>query len=101
MSSMNFPSSPSDGDPYHKWVYDSDTSSWALSGTSGSPGGGAISVSYGSSPPVTSGSTEGEEFFVTSNGTSSGVVSAGYIWNGSSWTEQLTTVDGSLSGSDF
>lgn len=102
MSSMNFPSSPADGEEYRKWQWDSDGGSWTLIGGAGAGGGaGSVGVSYGSSAPVASGTTEGEEFFVTSNGTSSGVVSAGYIWNGSSWTEQLTTVDGSVSGSDF
>ena len=99
MSSMSFPPSPSDGDEYRKWQYDAETDSWVLIASSGA--GGTIGVSYGSSAPVASGSKEGEEFFVTSDGTSSGVVSAGYIWNGTGWTEQLTTVDGSVSGSDF
>lgn len=99
MSSMSFPSDPYDGLEYRKWQYDSETSSWALMASSGA--GGSIGVSYGSSAPVASGSKEGEEFFVTSTGTSAGVVSAGYIWNGTGWTEQLTTVDGSESGSDF
>jgi hypothetical protein len=155
MSSMNFPSSPSDGDVYRKWQYDAATSSWTLHGVSGVTGdlgvltingqtfdpmadsdlsvtvsgsgslgvlsingqafdpaadsdlsltvsAGDIGVSYGSTAPVTNGTNEGEEFFVTSDGTSSGVVSEAYIWNGSTWTAaQSTTLDGSVSGSDF
>ena len=63
---------------------------------------GDIGVSYGSSAPVAAGTNEGEEFFVTSDGTSAGVVSDAYIWNGSTWTvAQSTTIDGSASGNDF
>jgi hypothetical protein len=102
MSSMNFPTSPSDGDAYRKWEYDAATSSWTLVGGGGSSsGGGDLAVSYGSSAPATVGVTIGDEFFVTSDGTSSGVVGDGYIWNGSTWTSQSTTLDGSVSGSDF
>jgi hypothetical protein len=32
MSDMNFPSSPSDGDEYRKWVYDASSSSWVVVG---------------------------------------------------------------------
>ena len=63
---------------------------------------GDIGVSYGSSAPVSAGTNEGEEFFVTSDGTSAGDVSDAYIWNGSTWTvAQSTTLDGSVSGNDF
>ena len=101
MSSMNFPTSPSDGDAYRKWEYSAATSSWILTGGSGSSGGGDLAVSYGSSAPATAGVTVGDEFFVTSDGTAAGVVSDGYIWNGSTWTEQSTALDGSVSGNDF
>ena len=30
MSEMNFPSSPSDGDEYRKWVYNASSGSWVL-----------------------------------------------------------------------
>ena len=153
MSSMNFPSSPSDGDVYRKWQYSAATSSWTLHGVSGVTGDlgvltingqtfdpmadsdltvtvsgsgslgvlsingqafdpsldsdksltvtGDSNVTYGSAAPATSGTVVGEEYFVTSDGTSAGTVSAGYIWNGTTWTEQLTQVDGSDTGSDF
>ena len=103
MSSMNFPTSPSDGDVYRKWEYSAASSSWVLVGGSGSSsGGGDLDVSYGSSAPVTAGTTVGDEFFITSDGTSGGDVSDAYIWNGSTWTSaQSTTFDGSVSGSDF
>jgi len=102
MSDMNFPSSPSDGDEYRKWVYDASSSSWVLiGGGSGGSSSAALSVTYSSNPPLSVGTEIGDEHFVTSDGTSSGVVSDGYIWNGSSWTEQLTAVDGSTTGSDF
>ena len=32
MSDMNFPSSPSDGDEYRKWVYDASSGSWVIIG---------------------------------------------------------------------
>jgi hypothetical protein len=99
MSSMNFPTSPSDGDVYRKWEYSAATSSWALVGGSG--GGGDLTVSYGSSAPASPGVTIGDEFFITSDGTASGTVSDGYIWNGTSWTDQSTTIDASTSGTDF
>ena len=153
MSSMNFPTSPSDGDVYRKWQYSAATSSWTLHGVSGVTGDlgvltingqtfdpmadsdltvtvsgsgslgvlsingqafdpsldsdksltvtGDSNVTYGSAAPATSGTVVGEEYFVTSDGTSTGTVSAGYIWNGTTWTEQLTQVDGSDTGSDF
>ena len=126
MSSMNFPTSPSDGDIYRKWQYSAATSSWTLHGVSGVTGdlgvltingqtfdpmadsdlsvtvaAGDIGVSYGSSAPVSAGTNAGEEFFVTSDGTSGGVVEDGYIWNGTTWTSQSTTLDGSVSGNDF
>jgi hypothetical protein len=103
MSSMNFPTSPSDGDAYRKWEYDAATSSWVLVGGGGSSsGGGDLLVSYGSSAPVSVGVTIGDEFFITSDGTAAGDVSDAYIWNGSTWTAaQSTTFDGSVSGSDF
>ena len=103
MSSMNFPTSPSDGDVYRKWEYSAASSSWVLVGGSGSSsGGGDLDVSYGSSAPVTAGTTVGDEFFITSDGTSSGDVTDAYIWNGSTWTfGQSSILDGSVSGSDF
>jgi hypothetical protein len=100
MSSMNFPSSPSDGDVYRKWEYSAATSSWTLVGGSGS-GGSDLTVSYGSAAPSTSGVNVGDEFFITSDGTSAGEVSDGYIWNGSSWTDQSKTIDASVTGADF
>ena len=153
MSSMNFPTSPSDGDVYRKWQYSAATSSWTLHGVSGVTGdlgiltingqsfdpmadsdltitvsgagnlgvltingqaydpaldsdkamtvAGSSNVTYGSAAPSASGTVVGEEYFVTSDGTSAGTVTGGWIWNGTTWTEQLTQVDGSASGSDF
>ena len=125
MSSMNFPTSPSNGDVYRKWQYDAASSSWTLHGVSGVTGdlgiltingqifdpmadsdlsitvAGRGSVSYGAANPVAAGTDVCEEYFVTSDGTSAGTVTGGWIWNGTTWTEQLTQVDGSASGSDF
>ena len=100
MGDMNFPSSPADGEEYRKWVYDSSSVSWVITG--GSSGGSApLEVTYSTNPPVSVGTEIGDEHFVTSDGSSSGVVSAGYIWNGSSWTNQLSRIDGSGSANDF
>jgi hypothetical protein len=102
MSDMNFPSSPSDGDEYRKWAYDASTGSWVIiGGGSGGSGSAPLDVTYSSNPPVSVGTEIGDEHFVTSDGTSSGVVSAGYIWNGSAWTNQLSIIDGSGSTNDF
>ena len=100
MSEMNFPSSPNDGDEYRKWVYEASSGSWIIIG-GGTSGSSSLVVTYSSNPPVSVGVEIGDEHFVTSDGTSSGVVSAGYIWNGSTWTNQLTTIDGSGSANDF
>ena len=158
MSSMGFPTSPSDGDIYRKWKYVAATTSWTLHGVAGvtgdlgvltingqifdpaldsdlsvTTGGSAtldsadlgiltingkawnpaadsdvsltlskvLTITYASSAPVSNGVEIGDEYYITSDGTSSGTVSVGYVWNGTTWTEQLTQVDGSASGSDF
>lgn len=72
-----------------------------LSSEGGTSGSSSLVVTYSSNPPVSVGVEIGDEHFVTSDGTSSGVVSAGYIWNGSTWTNQLSTIDGSGSANDF
>ena len=92
MSAMGFPASPTNGDVYRKWTFNGTSSIWELTA------GEDINVTYGSAAPVVSGVSVGDEFFVSSDGTSAGVISAGYIWNGVAWTEQLTNVDGSPDG---
>lgn len=93
MSLMGFPSPASNGLVHRKWVYNGATSKWDLLTYEN-----GLDVTYDTVAPVSSGSTIGDEFFVSSDGTSAGVISAGYIWNGTVWTEQITQVDGSPDG---
>ena len=98
MSAMNFPSSPSDGDIYHKWEYDASYNRWVLLDLDQS---NELTVTYSTSPPSGVGTVIGDEHYITSSGLASGDVSAGYVWNGTSWTNQLYIIDGSDAVNDF
>ena len=98
MSAMNFPSSPSDGDIYHKWEYDASANRWVLLTLDS---GSELTVTYSTSPPSGSGSAIGDEHYITSDGLYTGDVSAGYVWNGNQWTNKLYIIDGSAAVNDF
>ena len=98
MSAMNFPSSPSDGDIYHKWEYDASDNRWVLINLSSC---GDLTVTYSTSPPSGAGTATGDEHYITSDGLYTGDVSAGYVWNGTSWTNKLYIIDGSAAVNDF
>jgi hypothetical protein len=56
-------------------------------------------VTYGSAAPSVGGSeAAGDTFILTSDGTSSGIASALYVFNGTGWTQQLQVIDGSPDG---
>jgi hypothetical protein len=69
------------------WVYDA-TYGWVQI-----PMSSPELVQFGTTAPTsTTGYTAGDEFFVTSNGTSTGTITAQYIFNGTTWTLRPTPV---------
>lgn len=69
------------------WVYDA-TYGWVQI-----PMSSPELVQFGTTAPTsTTGYTAGDEFFVTSDGTSTGTITAQYIFNGTTWTLRPTPV---------
>jgi hypothetical protein len=78
----------SSGTVLEQWIWDKQSTSWIQRPTSAPE-----LVEFGLvAPTSTTGYTAGDEFFVTSDGTSSGTISAQYIFNGTSWTLRPTPV---------
>ena len=76
-----------------QWIWDKQSATWVQRPTTAPE-----LVQFGTTAPTsTTGYTAGDEYFVTSNGTSTGTITAQYIFNGTTWTlrptptAQLTT----------
>jgi hypothetical protein len=78
----------SSGTVLEQWIWDKQSTSWIERPTSVPE-----LVQFGTTAPtITTGYTAGDEFFVTSDGTSTGTITAQYIFNGTTWTLRPTPV---------